>query len=133
MAQTDARPPTVFVVDDDANVLAAIAGLLKSAGLRAETFESVQQFLSSERPDGPHCLVLDYTLPDMTGFAAERVLSDAGVQIPIVFISAYDDITTEARAAESSAVKFLTKPFLDQDLLDAIQEALNRDRTARQT
>jgi FixJ family two-component response regulator len=127
------RSPTVFVVDDDADVRAAIAGLLKSAGLRAETFESIQQFLSCARPDGPHCLVLDFALPDMTGFAAERVLSDAGVQIPIVFISAYDDITTSARAMESSAVKFLTKPFLDQDLLDAIQEALNRDRTVRQT
>ena len=133
MAHSGGQSPTVFVIDDDANVLASIAGLLKSAGLRAETFESVQQFLSCERPDGPHCLVLDYTLPDMTGFAAERVLSDAGVQIPIVFISAYDDITTSARAVESSAVKCLTKPFLDQDLLDAIQEALSRDRTVRQT
>jgi FixJ family two-component response regulator len=132
MAQPDSRSPTVFVIDDNAEVRASIAGLLKLVGLRAETFESAQEFLSRERWDGPGCLVLDFTLLDMNGFEVERELSEAGVQIPIIFISGYGDIPTDARAVKSRAVAFLTKPFDDQDLLDAVQQALNRDRMMRQ-
>ena len=132
MAQSGAQSPTVFVIDDDADVRASIAGLLKSMGLRAETFTSVQEFLSRERSDGPGCLVIDFTLPSMTGFEAQRQLSDAGLQIPTIFISGYDDQPTIAHAMRSGAVAFLTKPFGDQDLLDAIREALNRDRTMRE-
>jgi FixJ family two-component response regulator len=132
MAQLNAQSPTVFVIDDNADVRESIAGLLKSVGLRAETFESAQEFLSRERSDEPGCLVLDFTLLSMSGFEVQRRLSDAGVQIPIIFISAYDDVPTSARAMKSGATTFLTKPFDDQALLDAIQEALNRDRTMRQ-
>jgi CheY-like chemotaxis protein len=132
MAQSDTRSPTVFVIDDDADVRASIAGLLKLVGLRTETFESAREFLSRERSDGPGCLVLDFALPKMSGVDAQRELFDAGVQIPIIFISGYDDTPTSERAMNSGAVAFLTKPFGDQDLLDAIQEALNRDRTMRQ-
>jgi len=130
MAQWDGRSPTVFIVDDDADVRASIAGLLKSVGLRAETFESVQEFLSRERTDGPGCLVLDFILPNTNGFEVQRELSDAGVRIPIIFISGYSDIPTSEM--KPGAVEFLTKPFGDQDLLDAIQAALDRDRTMRQ-
>jgi FixJ family two-component response regulator len=133
MAQPSSRSPTVFVIDDDADVRAAIRSFLKSVGLRAETFESAQEFLSHERWDGPGCLVLDFTLSGMNGFEVERELSEAGVQMPIIFISGYGDIPTDARAGESRAVEFLAKPFGDQDLLDAIQAALTRDRTMRQT
>jgi signal transduction histidine kinase/FixJ family two-component response regulator len=132
MAQSGSQSPTVFVIDDDADVRASINGLLKSAGLRAETFTSVQEFLSRERSDGSSCLVIDFTLPSMTGFEAQRQLSDAGLQIPTIFISGYDDQPTIAHAMKSGAVAFLTKPFGDQDLLDAIREALNRDRTMRE-
>ena len=132
MAQSGARSPTVFVIDDDADVRASIADLLESAGLRTEMFTSVQEFLSRERSDGLGCLVIDFTLPSMTGFEAQRQLSDAGLQIPTIFISGYDDQPTIAHAMKSGAVAFLTKPFEDQDLLDAIREALNRDPTMRE-
>ena len=132
MVQSDARSPTVFVIDDNADVRASIAGLLKLVGLRAETFESASEFLSSDRSDGPRCLVLDFTLPGTNGFEVQRELSDAGLDIPIIFISGYDDIPGNTPAIRSGAVRFLTKPFGDEALLDAIQEALNRDRTMRQ-
>jgi signal transduction histidine kinase/FixJ family two-component response regulator len=132
MAQSGAHSPTVFVIDDDADVRASIAGLLKSVGLRAETFTSAQEFLSRERSDGPSCVVIDFTLPNMTGFEAQRQLCDAGLQIPTIFISGYDDKPTIAHAMRSGAVAFLTKPFEDQDLLNAIREALNCDRTMRE-
>ena len=132
MAQSGSQSATVFVIDDDADVRASIAGLLKSAGLRAETFESAEEFLSGVRSDGPRCLVLDFTLSSTNGFEVERELSDAGVQIPIILLSAHTDLPTRARAMKSGVVAFLTKPFGDQDLLDAVQQALNRDRTMRQ-
>ena len=131
MAHSGGQSPTVFVIDDDDDVRASIAGLLKTVGLRAEMFKSAQEFLSRGRSDGPSCLVLDFTLPSTTGFQAQRELSDAGVQMPTIFISGDDDESTIARAMKSGAVAFLTKPFEDQDLLDAIQEALDRDRTVR--
>ena len=132
MSQSDAQSSTVFVIDDDADVRASIAGLLKTVGLRVETFESPREFLSRERSGGPGCLVLDFNLSNLNGFEVQRKLSTAGVRIPIIFISGDDEIPASARAMKSGAVAFLTKPFEDQDLLDAIREALNRDPTMRE-
>jgi FixJ family two-component response regulator len=124
--------PTVFVIDDDELVRAAIQGLLKSVGLRAETFATTQLFLSGRRPDGPSCLVLDVRLPGVNGLEFQRQLADSGVRIPIIFITGYGDIPTTVKAMKSGAVEFLTKPFRDQDLLDAIHQALDRDRITRE-
>jgi len=128
----DARPPTVFVVDDEEDMRASIAGLLKSAGLQSETFGSAQEFLRRPLPDGPTCLVLDVRLPGMSGLDVQRQLADAGMPVPIIFITGYGDIPMSVKAMKSGAVEFLTKPFEDQDLLDAIHVALERDRAARQ-
>jgi FixJ family two-component response regulator len=129
---TPAGVPTVFVIDDDAAVRAAIQGLLKSVGLRSESFGAAQEFLHSKRPDGPSCLVLDVRLPGINGLEFQRELADAGIQIPIIFISGHGDIPMTVKAMKSGAVEFLTKPFRDQDLLDAIHQALDRDRVTRQ-
>jgi FixJ family two-component response regulator len=123
---------TVFVVDDDADVRASIQGLLKSVGLRSQCFGTPQEFLRNKRPDEPSCLVLDVRLPGVNGLDFQHELADAGVQIPIVFITAHGDIPMTVRAMKSGAVEFLTKPFRDQDLLDAVNQALDRDRVARQ-
>ena len=127
-----AAAPTVFVIDDDDLVRASIKGMLKSVGLRAETFETPQQFLHSKRPDGPSCLVLDVRLPGVSGLDFQRELAEAGVRIPIIFITGHGDIPMTVKAMKSGAVEFLTKPFRDQDLLDAIHQALDRDRSSRQ-
>src|SRR5947209_6966715 len=124
--------PTVFVVDDDALVRAAVQGMLKSVGLRSETFATPQEFLRSTRPDGPSCLVLDVRLPGMNGLDFQRELANAGFRIPIIFITGHGDIPMTVKAMKSGAVEFLTKPFRDQDLLDAIHQALDRDRATRQ-
>lgn len=124
--------PMVFVVDDDELVRASIAGMLKSVGLRAETFETPQEFLRSKRADAPSCLVLDVRLPGVNGLDFQRELADAGVRIPIIFITGHGDIPMTVKAMKSGAVEFLTKPFRDQDLLDAIHQALQRDLAARQ-
>jgi len=129
---TPAGAPTVFVIDDDAAVRASIQGLLKSVGLRSESFGTAQAFLASKRPDGPSCLVLDVRLPGISGLDFQHELADAGIQIPIIFITGHGDIPMTVKAMKSGAVEFLTKPFRDQDLLDAIYEALDRDRAARQ-
>ncbi|MDT4965350.1 MAG: hypothetical protein QOJ64_87 [Acidobacteriota bacterium] len=129
---TSAEDSTVFVVDDDGAVRAAIQGLLKSVGLHSESFGTAQDFLTSERSDGPSCLVLDIRLPGINGLDFQRQLADAGVQIPIIFITGHGDIPMTVRAMKSGAVEFLTKPFRDQDLLDAIHQALDRDRVTRQ-
>ena len=129
---TPAGAPTVFVIDDDAAVRASIQGLLKSVGLRSESFGTAQGFLRSKRPDGPSCLVLDVRLPGVSGLDFQRELADAGIQIPIIFITGHGDIPMTVKAMKSGAVEFLTKPFRDQDLLDAIYEALDRDRATRQ-
>ena len=129
---TPADAPTVFVVDDDAGVRAAIQGLLKSAGLRCESFRSAEEFLRSNRADMPSCLILDVSLPGVNGLEFQRELADAGLQIPIVFITGHGDIPMTVKAMKSGAVEFLTKPFLDDALLDAIQVALDRDRVTRQ-
>jgi FixJ family two-component response regulator len=130
MKRADAA--TVFVVDDDAGVRAAIQGLLKSAGLRCECFTSAEEFLRTNRADGPSCLVLDVGLPGVNGLEFQRELADAGLQIPIIFITGHGDIPMTVKAMKSGAVEFLTKPFVDQTLLDAIQQALERDQVMRQ-
>src|SRR6266478_9172899 len=129
---TPAATPTVFVVDDDDLVRAAIQGMLKSVGLRSETFGTAQEFLGSKRPHGPSCLVLDVRLPGVSGLDFQRELADAGIRIPIIFITGHGDIPMSVKAMKSGAVEFLTKPFRDQDLLDAIHQALDRDRVMRQ-
>ena len=129
---TPTGAPTVFVIDDDDLVRTAIQGMLKSVGLRAETFGTPQEFLRNKRPDGPSCLVLDVRLPGVSGLDFQRELADAGVRIPIIFITGHGDIPMTVKAMKSGAVEFLTKPFRDQDLLDAIHQALDRDRAARQ-
>jgi FixJ family two-component response regulator len=128
------NPPdtsTVFVVDDDPSMRRSIQGLLKSAGLRSETFGTAEEFLRHKRPDGPNCLVLDVSLPGINGLDFQRQLADAGIQIPIIFITGHGDIPMTVRAMKSGAVEFLTKPFDDQDLLNAIHQALERDRVTR--
>jgi FixJ family two-component response regulator len=129
---TRAPVPTVFVVDDDDLVRAAIRGMLKSVGLHSETFGTPQEFLRCNRPEGPSCLVLDVRLPGVNGLDFQRELANVGVHIPIIFITGHGDIPMTVKAMKSGAVEFLTKPFRDQDLLDAIYQALDRDRVARQ-
>jgi FixJ family two-component response regulator len=129
---TPADVPTVFIIDDDALVRAAIQGMLKSVGLPSETFGTPQEFLRSKRPDAPSCLVLDVRLPGVNGLDFQRELANAGVRLPIIFITGHGDIPMTVKAMKSGAVEFLTKPFRDQDLLDAIYQALDRDRSTRQ-
>jgi FixJ family two-component response regulator len=123
--------PVVFVVDDDPSVRRAIKRLVESVGLRAELFGSAQEFLHSERPDAASCLVLDIRLPGISGLDFQRELAETSVHIPIIFITAHGDIPMTVRAMKAGAVEFLTKPFHDQDLLDAIQQGLGRDRIRR--
>ena len=122
----------VFIIDDDARMRAAMERLLKSVGLLAESFATPQDFLRRKPPDGPSCLVLDVRLPGMSGLDVQRKLIDSGVHIPIIFISGHGDIPMTVKAMKSGAVEFLTKPFRDQDLLDAIQQALERESETRQ-
>jgi RNA polymerase sigma factor (sigma-70 family) len=123
--------PVVFIIDDDPGVRAAMQRLLKSVGLRAEIFPAAQDFLQRTPQDGPSCLILDVRLPGISGLDLQSKLIDAGIRIPIIFITAHGDIPMSVKAMKSGAVEFLTKPFRDQDLLDAIQQALERDRVAR--
>jgi FixJ family two-component response regulator len=123
--------PIVFVIDDDALVRAAIQGMLKSVSVRSETFGTTLEFLRRQRHDGPSCLVLDVRLPGVNGLDFQRELAEAGIRIPIIFITGHGDIPMTVKAMKSGAVEFLTKPFRDQDLLDAIYQALDRDRAAR--
>jgi FixJ family two-component response regulator len=127
-----AGTPTVFVIDDDNSVREAIQGLLKSVSLRSEGFATSREFLRSKRPDGPGCLVLDVRLPGVNGLDFQRELADAHILIPIIFITGHGDIPMSVKAMKSGAVEFLTKPFRDQDLLDAIHQALDRDRAMRE-
>jgi FixJ family two-component response regulator len=129
---TSAAVPVVFVIDDDELVRTAIQGMLKSVGLRCDTFETPQEFLRNRRPDGPSCLILDVRLPGISGLDVQRELADAGIRIPIIFITGHGDIPMTVKAMKSGAVEFLTKPFRDQDLLDAIHQALDRDRVMSQ-
>ena len=123
--------PTVFIIDDDRGMRQAIQDLVESVGLRAEAFATGQDFLRKQLTGGPGCLVLDVRLPQLSGLDFQRQLAETGVQIPIIFITAHGDIPMSVRALKSGAVEFLTKPFRDQDLLDAIQQALQRDSAAR--
>jgi FixJ family two-component response regulator len=126
-----AAVPTVFIIDDDRGMRQAIHDLVESVGLRAESFATGEEFLSTKQIARPSCLVLDVRLPQMSGLDFQDRLAKRGVRIPIIFITAHGDIPMSVRALKSGAVEFLTKPFRDQDLLDAIQQALERDRTAR--
>jgi FixJ family two-component response regulator len=121
---------TVFIIDDDRGMRQAIQDLVESVGLRAESFATAEEFLSRKRTGGPSCLVLDVRLPQMSGLDFQRRLAETGVQTPIIFITAHGDIPMSVKALKSGAVEFLTKPFRDQDLLDAIQQALQRDSAA---
>jgi FixJ family two-component response regulator len=125
-------PPIVYVVDDDPSVRRAIKRLIGSAGLQVELFGSAQEFLQCRRPDAPSCLVLDISLPGINGLDFQRQLAETDIRIPIIFITGHGDIPMTVRAMKAGAVEFLTKPFRDRDLLDAIQLALERDRTRRQ-
>ena len=119
-------PATVFVIDDDGDVRASIQRLLKTVGLRGEGFASAQEFLRQNMPEGPSCLILDIRLPGMSGLEVQRKLIDAGLSIPIIFISAHADVDMAVRAMKLGAVEFLTKPFRPQELVDAVQQALQR-------
>ena len=127
-----ADPSTVFIIDDDSDMREAIKDLVESVGLCAESFASAEQFLARQRSSHPSCLVLDVRLPQMSGLDFQRQLADADIQIPIIFITAHGDIPMSVRAVKSGAVEFLTKPFRDQDLLDAIQQALLLDCAAKE-
>jgi FixJ family two-component response regulator len=129
---TPADDATVFVIDDDARMRAATERLLKSVGLRVESFAAPQDFLTRKPPSGPSCLVLDVRLPGMSGLDVQRKLAEADVQIPVIFITGHGDIPMTVKAMKSGAVEFLTKPFRDQDLVDAIHQALQRERESWQ-
>jgi len=129
---TDTDVGMVFVVDDDPQVRASIRGLLKSAGLRSECFETAEQFLQRQPPGGPSCLIVDVSLPGISGLDFQQQLKSTGLQIPIVFITAHGDIPMTVKAMKSGAVEFLTKPFEDKDLLGAIQQALANDTSRRE-
>jgi FixJ family two-component response regulator len=121
----------VFVIDDDESVREALSSLIRSVGLSVETFASAHEFLQSRRPDVPACLILDVRMPGLSGLDLQRDLAEANIRIPIIFITGHGDIPMSVRAMKAGAVEFLTKPFRDQDLLDAIQQALERDRLVR--
>jgi FixJ family two-component response regulator len=121
----------VFIVDDDPGVRRSIQDLLASVALRSETFATPREFLDSKRPDCPGCLVLDVRLPGMSGLDCQRLLADAGVTIPTIFITGHGDVPMSVRAMKSGALEFLLKPFRPQELLDAVQQALDRDRHVR--
>ncbi len=123
---------TVFVVDDDADVRGAMQRVLKTVGLQAETFATANDFLQRNLPKGPSCLILDIRLPGMSGLDVQQRLIDAGARIPVIFITAHADVPLAVKAMKSGAVEFLTKPFRNQDLVDAVQQALARDEAASQ-
>jgi FixJ family two-component response regulator len=124
-------PPTVFIVDDDARMRAAMQRLLRTVGLHSESFATPQDFLRHKLPDNPSCLLLDVRLPGMSGLEVQHKLIEAGAQIPIIFITSHGDIPMTVKAMKSGAVEFLTKPFRDQDLIDAIQQALKSSAETR--
>jgi FixJ family two-component response regulator len=124
---------TVFIVDDDPAIREALGSLLRSVGLGVRTLASVPEFLNTPLPDGPTCLVLDVRLPGQSGLDLQRELSAANIQLPVIFITGHGDIPMSVQAMKGGALEFLTKPFRDQDLLDAIQIGLERDRIRRET
>jgi FixJ family two-component response regulator len=128
---TEAQP-SVVVIDDDPDIREALRTLLRSVGLQGRAFASVPEFLKSERPEGPTCLVLDVRLPGRSGLDFQRELCAANIDLPIIFITAYADVAMSVQAMKGGAIEFLTKPVRDQDLLDAIQLGLERDRARRE-
>jgi FixJ family two-component response regulator len=128
--QNQSAEPMVFVVDDDASVRESLSSLFRSVGLRVELFSSAQAFLKHQRPNAPACLVLDVRLPGLSGLELQRELGAHGNTMPIIFITGHGDIPMSVRAMKEGAIEFLTKPFRDQDLLDAVQQAIERDRAA---
>jgi FixJ family two-component response regulator len=128
-----APQPRVFVVDDDESMRKALSNLIQSVGLEVQTFASAPEFLAIELPDAPCCMILDVRLPGVSGLDFQAKLATAKISIPIIFITAHGDIPMSVRAMKAGAIEFLTKPFRDQDLLDAIQVALDRDRTRHES
>src|SRR5947209_18854890 len=128
---TSQHQPSIVVIDDDASMRRALENLFKSVGFEVELFASPQEFLQSERPDRPGCIVLDVRFPGRSGLDMQRDLSNANTQLPIIFITGHGDIPMSVRAMKAGAIEFLTKPFRDQDLLDAVGAALERDRVRR--
>jgi FixJ family two-component response regulator len=128
---TAQEQPIVVVIDDDASIRKALENLLRSVGLDVELFKSPQEFLQSNRPDRPGCIVLDVRFPGRSGLDMQREISSANTSLPIIFITGYGDIPMSVRAMKAGAVEFLTKPFRDQDLLDAVGVALEKDRARR--
>jgi FixJ family two-component response regulator len=131
MSKAKETEATVFIVDDDALVRDSLKDLIRSVGLRVELFASAQEFLRAQHPDAPTCLVLDVRMPGLSGLDLQKQASEAGLEIPIIFITGHGDIPMTVRAMKAGAIEFLSKPFRDQDLLDAIQQALERSRKAR--
>jgi FixJ family two-component response regulator len=129
MKETD---PIVYLIDDDRMIREGMQSLIRSVGLRVQTFASAQEFLQAKRPDGPSCLVLDVRMPGVSGLELQRKLSEAKIQIPIIFLTGHGDIPMSVRAMKDGAQEFLTKPVRGQDLLDAVQKAIDNDRELRQ-
>jgi FixJ family two-component response regulator len=123
--------PVVFVIDDDPSVRAALEDLLRSVGLEVQSFRTTEEFLRSKRPDAPGCLVLDVRLPGPSGLEFQRELANSGIALPVIFLTGHGDIPMSVRAIKSGAIEFLTKPFHEQQLLDAIQSGIERDRARR--
>jgi FixJ family two-component response regulator len=129
--RTAEEQPVVFVIDDDGMVRDAVNDLLCSIGLKVELFGSAQEFLQSKRPDAPGCIILDVRLPGASGLEVQRTLAESSVQLPVIFISGHGDIPMSVRAMKSGAIEFLTKPLREQELLDAVQAGIERDRARR--
>jgi FixJ family two-component response regulator len=123
--------PVVFVVDDDPSMRAALTDVMRSVGLQVQTFASAREFMGSKLPDAPACLVLDVRLPGQSGLDFQRTLAESGIDLPVVFITGHGDVPMSVRAMKAGAVDFLIKPFRDQDLLDAVHVAIERDRARR--
>ena len=124
--------PVVFVVDDDSSMRATLTDVMRSVGLQVQTFASAREFMGSKLPDAPGCLVLDVRLPGQSGLDFQRTLAESGIDLPVVFITGHGDVPMSVRAMKAGAVDFLIKPFRDQDLLDAVHAAIERDRARRQ-
>src|SRR5215472_192426 len=131
-AKITGASPIVFVVDDDASIREALKSLFRSVDLQVETFSSAAEFLQAKLPDAPGCLVLDVRLPGLSGLDFQAELARAGIGIPIVFITGHGDIPMSVKAIKAGAVEFLTKPFREQDMLDAVRVALEKDRSRRE-
>ena len=133
MTAAAAPEPTVLVIDDDASLREALSRLFRSVGLKVKTFASAPEFLQDKLPDGPSCLVLDVRLPGLSGLDFQAELAKADIDIPIIFMTGHGDIPMTVRAMKAGALEFLPKPFRDQDMLDAVQTGLERDRDRRRS